>query len=286
MLIGMTGASGFLGRPLSDHLKKAGHTVVPIPREPGRLPSVDALIHLGGESIAGRWTRRKRRAILASRVEGTRRLVRRLGDLERRPAVFLSASGAGIYGDRPGEILTEDSSPGHGFRTTVCLAWEAEARRAEALGIRTVLLRFGTILDRSGGYLGKVLPWFRRGACLVLGKDGDRFPWVGLGDAIRFVQFCLERPVSGPFNVVSPETLTQGEFALLLAASLGHRILGRIPGGALRLALGELSRALLDRQDISPARAVRHGFDFRQTLLEACLGPARPLTGANSRGVY
>jgi uncharacterized protein (TIGR01777 family) len=280
MLIGMTGASGFLGRPLACRLKEAGHTVVPISREPGRLPNVDVLIHLGGEPIAGRWTRRKRRAILDSRVEGTRRLVHRLGDMPKRPAVFLSASGTGIYGDRPGEILTEDSPPGEGFRTKVCLAWEQEARGAEPLGIRTVLLRFGTILDPGGGYLARVLPWFRWGLCMQLGGESDRFPWVGLEDAIRFIQFCLETPVSGPFNVVSPEILTQGEFAHLLSASLGRRLLGRIPGGALRLLLGELSRALLDRQDISPARALGQGFDFRQTVLDACLGPARPLAAA------
>lgn len=270
MLIGMTGASGFLGRPLALRLRDAGHTVVPISREPGLLPNVDALVHLGGESIAGRWTRRRRRAILQSRVEGTRRLVDRLSAMERRPSVFLCASGAGIYGDRPGETLTEESAPGEGFRSEVCRAWEAEARRAELLGIRTALLRFGAILDPRGGYLGRLLPWLHRGVRFVLGEEEASFPWVGLEDAIRFISFALESPVSGPVNVVSPDGVTQGEFARLLAASLGRRVAGRLPRWMLRLAWGEMARAITDRQAVTPAKATASGFRFQQDLLSAC----------------
>ncbi len=269
MLIAVTGASGFLGRPLCRRLREAGHTVVPVSREPGLLPHVDAVVHLAGESIAGRWTARRRREILASRVDGTRRLVDRMRDQEQRPSVFLCASGAGIYGDRPGETLTEESAPGRGFRSEVCLAWEAEARRAESLGIRTAKLRFGAILDPGGGVLSKLLPWHRRGLCFVLGGADDPFPWIGLGDALRLVEFCLAEPVSGPVNGVSPEGVTQEEFARFLSATTGHRLLGRMPGWALRLGLGEMSRALTDCQDIRPAKALRHGFHFTQDLLTA-----------------
>ena len=111
MLIAMTGSSGFVGRALSQRLWEAGHTVVPLSREIGSLPNVDAIVHLGGESIAGRWTAGRRRAILGSRVEGTRRLVDRMGQAEQRPGVFLCASGAGYYGDRPGERLDERAVP-------------------------------------------------------------------------------------------------------------------------------------------------------------------------------
>lgn len=270
MLIAMTGSSGFLGRALSRHLQGAGHTVVPVSREPGALPNVDAVVHLGGASIAGRWTPARRRAVRESRIEGTRRLVDRMRQAEQRPSAFLCASGAGYYGDRPGERLDEDSGPGRGFRTDVCLAWEAEARAAAALGVRTAWLRFGAILDPGGGYLGKLLPWFRRGFCFVLGGASDPLAWVGLEDAVRLIEFCLLHPVEGPVNGVAPEPLTQEEFARLLAAAVGRRLRGRIPGWMLRLGLGELSRALLDRQDVVPAKALQEGFLFRQDLLSAC----------------
>jgi uncharacterized protein (TIGR01777 family) len=276
MLIALTGSGGFLGRALAARLAAAGHTVVPVSREPGLLPRVEAVVHLGGESIAGRWRAGRRREILLSRVEGTRRLVDRMRDQENRPAVFVCASGAGIYGDRPGETLTEESSPGRGFRTEVCLAWEAEALRAQSLGIRTVMLRFGAILDPGGGVLSRLLRWHRRGLSFVLGGPGDPFPWIGLEDAARLVEFCLETPLRGPVNGVSPEGVTQEEVARLLSAATGHRLLGRLPGWALRLALGEMARALVDRQRVLPAQVQRHGFVFHQDFLASCLAPEGP----------
>ena len=272
MLIGLTGSGGFVGRALARRLGQAGHTVVPVSREIGLLPNVDAVVHLAGESIAGRWTARRRRAILASRVEGTRRLVERMRAMEHRPAVLVSASGSGIYGDRPGETLTEESAPGRGFRTDVCLAWEAEARRAETLGVRTVCLRFGAILDPNGGALTRLLPWHRLGLGFVLGGAADPFPWIGLADALRLIEYCLREPVAGPINAVSPDPVTQEDFARLLSASTAHRLLGRVPRRALWLALGELSRALTDRQRVSAARILGLGFEFRQDLAGACLG--------------
>jgi uncharacterized protein len=271
MLIALTGSSGFLGRALTRRLGAAGHTVVPVSREPGMLPNVEAVVHLGGESIAGRWTARRRRAILESRVEGTRRLVDRMRAMEHRPKVFLCASGAGYYGDRPGEVLDERAGPGRGFRSEVCLLWEAAATAGESIGIRTVRLRFGAVLDPSGGYLGTLLPWYRRGLGFVFGGAADPFAWVGMEDALRSIEFCLEAPIEGPVNVVSPEPTTQEDFARLLSASRGHRLTGRIPRWALRLGLGELARALIDRQEVAPAKLLRQGFRFRQDLSAACL---------------
>ena len=272
LVIGITGANGFLGRPLSRRLTAAGHTVIPIPRQLGALPMVDAVIHLAGESIAGFWTARRKRRIFESRVEGTRRLVERMVELDRRPRVFISASAAGFYGHRPGEVLTEESSNGRGFRARVCAAWEAEARAAEALGIRTVIPRFGTILDPSGGYLGKLMPLYRRGLCFVIGRASDRFPWISLEDAIRFIERSLADPsIRGPVNVVAPGTATQGEFARAIAAWLGRHVLGRLPRTALRLALGELATAFTDSQDVRPAEAIRRGFEFLHPTLEQAL---------------
>lgn len=270
LVVGLTGASGFLGRPLAARLAAAGHTVVPIPRDLGALPGVDALVHLAGESVAGLWTARKRRAILESRVEGTRRLVERMRDLERAPAVFVSASATGIYGHRPGEALDDDAAPGRGFRSDVCRAWEAEARAAEKFGVRTVLLRFGSVLDPEGGYFGRMIPFLRRGLCFVLGRTSDRFPWISREDAVRLVEFALATPgLGGPVNAVAPRAATQEEFARAAAALFRRHVLGRVPRRVLRALLGEFARAFIDSQDVRPAKALRHGFVFRHPNLAA-----------------
>lgn len=270
LVIGITGASGFLGRPLAARLAAAGHTVVPIPREMGELPGVDALVHLAGESVAGIWTPGKRRAILESRVQGTRRLVDRMRDLAHRPRVFVCASATGIYGHRPGEVLDDEAPPGAGFRSDVCRAWEGEARAAERFGIRTVLLRFGSVLDPAGGYFGGLIPFLRRGLCVVLGRTTDRFPWISREDAVRLVDFAIATPsLEGPVNAVAPRTPTQKEFARAAAALFRRHVLGRVPRRVLRLLLGEFARAFIDSQDVRPEKALRHGFVFRHPDLEA-----------------
>lgn len=264
MLIGITGARGFLGAPLARRCIEAGHTTVPLPREIGLLPEVDVVVHLAGESIAGLWTPRKRAAILESRVEGTRRLVERMRTVRHRPRVFICASAAGYYGHRPGEALDEDSPPGRGFRSEVCLEWEAEARRAEELGIRTVTLRLATVLDPAGGFLGAMLPLLRTGLCFVLGRTSDRFSWIGREDALRLVELCIaDDSIRGPLNASAPRAATQKEFAHALAAAAGRHVLGRLPRRLLRLTLGEFARAFIDHQDVRPAKALQRGFRFR-----------------------
>jgi hypothetical protein len=240
-----------------------------LPREIGLLPGCDALIHLGGESPAGYWTARKRRAIYNSRVLGTRRLVSRLRDAVSLPKVFLCASATGFYGHRPGEPLDETSGPGRGFRTDTCVDWEFEAMKAEELGIRTVRLRFGTILDPSGGYLGRMLPYLRRGLCFVLGDPEDRFSWISLEDALRMTEFAMRREtVSGALNVVAPVAATQGAFARAVAAIAGRRVIGQLRAGLLRAGLGELAAAIVDVQDVAPAKALQEGFGHVHPTLQ------------------
>ena len=283
LVVGITGAGGFLGRPLAHRLARAGHTVVPLPRALGALPALDALVHLAGESVAGLWTARKRRLILESRVEGTRRLVSRMRDLGRRPRVFLSASAAGFYGHRPGERLTEDSGPGWGFRPQVCLAWEAEARAAETLGIRTVLLRFATVLDPSGGFLGAMAPFLRRRMCFVLGRAGDPFPWISLEDAIGAIEFCIRTTaIRGPVNLAAPCVPTQADFARTLSAWLGRPVVGRLPRTLLRIALGEFATAMTDSQEVVPEKLLRHAFEFRHPELARRFAPAAGSRPASS----
>jgi len=269
LVIAITGSHGFVGSALVARFRYQGHTVIPLPREIGLLPGCDVLIHLAGESPAGYWTARKRRAIYNSRILSTRRLVSRLRDAVSLPKVFLCASAVGFYGHRPAEPLDETSAPGRGFRADTCLDWETEARKAEELGIRTVRLRFGTILDPSGGYLGRMLPFLRHGLCFVLGDPEDRFSWISLEDALRMIEFAIFREsVTGALNVVAPVAATQGAFARAAAALAGRRVIGQLRSGFLRAGLGELASAIVDVQDVAPAKALQEGFGHVHPTLQ------------------
>jgi uncharacterized protein (TIGR01777 family) len=280
MKIAITGATGFLGRALLAHLSTLGHDCLGLTRDPARarvsdptgtieyrhlddLPAVDAVIHLAGENPAGLWTPWKRRAIFESRVIGTRTLVSALR--HRPPAVLLSASAIGIYGDRPGETLDESAvpDPQRRFRARVCLAWEHEAAAAWELGTRVVHLRIGNVMDPSGGYLGHMRPLHRVGAGFVFGNAEASVPWISLLDAVRLIAFALENEtLRGPLNVVSPHPVTQRALATGLAQRVGQPIRGRLPAPLLRCVLGELASALVDDQFVIPAKATAAGFRF------------------------
>lgn len=282
MKILLTGATGFVGRPLVEQLLAAGHDCVVLSRRPDvgarRLPPaatllsyddpwppVSAVINLAGETIAGWWTPRKRRRIIDSRVQTTRRLVTWMATVPPPPRLFLSISAVGIYGHRPGEVLTEASSPdpAHKFRARVCRAWEAEARAARRHSARVVTLRLGNVLHPSGGYLGALLALYRRFPVVNLAPARTCFSWISRRDAVRMVQFALENEaVQGPLNVTAPHPVRQGVFTRALARRLGKRVWGQIPVVALRLALGAFAATLLDSQDVRPARARKLGFRF------------------------
>jgi NAD dependent epimerase/dehydratase family enzyme len=249
LVIAIAGADGFIGSALIARLRAAGHTVIPLSEEPGLMPGSDVLIHLDREA----------------EVSETRRLLSRLGDAVSRPRVFLHASSVDVYGHRPGEPLDESSSPGRSDRARACLATEEEARAAERLGIRTVLLRFGAVLDPSGGCLGRLLPLMRRGLCFVLGDPGDRFSWISLEDGLRLLEFAMEHDsVRGVLNATAPVAATQGAFARAAAALAGRRVLGRLRSRLLRRRLGVFP----DIQDAAPARALQEGFAYVHPTLQ------------------
>jgi NAD dependent epimerase/dehydratase family enzyme len=241
LVIAIAGSDGFVGSALAARLRAQGHTVLPLPQEPGMLPGSDVLIHLGREGD----------------VAATRRLVSRLQDAVSIPRVFLHGSSVDLYGHRPGEPLDETSAPGRSERAQACRAAETEALQAQRLGIRSVLLRFGAVLDPSGGCLGRMLPLLRRGLCFVLGDPGDRFSWTSLEDALRMVEFAMRADaVRGPLNVTAPVAATQGAFARAAASLAGRRVLGRLRSRLLRRTLGVFS----DIQDVAPAKALQEGF--------------------------
>ena len=291
MRLFVTGASGLIGSDLCADLLADGHEVTALScqtrtggpewvtgdaSEPGGWTdaacAADAVFHLAGESIAeGRWTSARKRALVRSRVDSTRVLVGALAAASRRPALLVCASACGYYGSRGEEELSESSPPGAGFLAQLCREWEAEADRAEALGLRVVKVRFGIVLSARGGALSKMLPIFRLGLGGPLGPGRRWFPWVAESDTLGLLRFLLEREISGPFNVVAPEASRMGEFARTLGRVLGRPALLPVPELALKLVLGEMGGSLTPGQHAVPTAALEAGYTFLQPTLEAAL---------------
>lgn len=293
----MTGASGLLGAALMPALRSAGWTPRAVVRRSARggevqwdpaagtidqaaLEGVSAAVHLAGESIAaGRWTDEAKRRIRDSRVLGTRLLAETLAHLRTPPRVLVSASAVGIYGDRGDDRLDEASELGADFLARVGKEWEAAARPAADAGVRVVYLRFGIVLAREGGALGRMLTPFRLGLGGPLGSGRQWMSWIALDDAVRAVLEVLRNEAaSGPINAVAPEPVRNAEFAARLGEALHRPAVIPAPAFALRALFGELADgALLASQRVYPARLAALGFHFHYptlpAALEAILGP-------------
>ena len=285
MNLGITGATGFIGRRIIDIALRRGHEVTAFTRTPERaipgctmrrftleaapdLRGCEAVIHLAGEPIAELWTAAKKRRIAESRVLGTRRVVEAIHACAEKPEVFISGSAIGFYGDRGDEALTESAGPGSGFLAQTVQAWEAEALRAE--GVRTVLLRTSIVLGK-GGALAAMAPAFRLGLGGPLGSGHQWMSWIHIDDLAQLALFAAENlDVRGPLNAAAPWPVRNAEFTRTLARVLRRPAFLRVPAFALR-ALGDLGRTLLASQRVLPARATEHGFRFRFPELQPAL---------------
>ncbi|HEY4255420.1 MAG TPA: TIGR01777 family oxidoreductase [Chlamydiales bacterium] len=268
MRILLSGSSGFIGSALLSHFVKRGDEVVPLLRKDPNFCSAkafegfDAVIHLAGESVMGRWTCEKKRRLWSSRVDTTRRLSAILSTLNSPPKVFLTASAIGYYGDRGETVLTEDNLQGQGFLSELCSAWE---KAAEVPGIRCVHTRFGMVLG-SGGALKKMRLLYKLGFGGKLGLGQQWVSWVALEDAVRAIDFALKH-LEGPVNVVSPDALRQSELAKMLAASLHRPSFFSLPRWAVRLFFGQMGEELfLSSARVVPKKLQESGFHFKQTL--------------------
>lgn len=252
----ITGGSGLVGSALVQFLHSRGQDIRCLKRirqqdkqqDKGRIwntdnlidsdddPPFDTVIHLAGENVAtGRWSNAKKERILKSRVDGTRELVDYLATLETRPSTLLCASAVGFYGNRDDEPLLESSGLGSGFLADVCKQWEAEANKAQQLGIRVVNLRFGMVLSPNGGALHKMLPPFRMGVGGPIGKGNQYMSWVTIRDIEEIVDFLIHTPsIKGPVNVVAPSAVTNREFTRILAESVSKPAVLPTPPFALR----------------------------------------------------
>lgn len=275
MKVAITGASGFVGRALSERLRALGHKVTPVSLRalPDPFPQCDAVVHLAGEPVAQRWTKAARQRIRDSRVQGTRSLVEALR--ASPPAVLISASAVGYYGSRGNNILTEDATPGSDFLAKVAVRWEKEAFAAEAFGVRVVVLRIGVVLGPGGGALKKMLLPFRLGVGGRLGSGKQWMSWIHIDDLISLIEFAIATPtVSGPLNAAAPAPVTNAEFTRELARALHRPAFLPVPALALKLIFGEMSQVLLGSQRVLPEATLQAGFDFRYSDLGAALAAA------------
>jgi uncharacterized protein len=294
MKIVIAGASGLIGSALVPALREQGHEVFRLVRRearapdevpwnpaagelrPGDLAGTDGIVNLAGENIAARWTRSRREAILRSRVDATRTLAGAMGQMPRKPAVFVSASGINIYGTRGEEVVTETQGAGRGFLAEVCVAWETEARAALRHGVRTAMLRFGMVLAGEGGALGKMLPPFRLGLGGRLGGGEQWMSWVSIDDVVGVISQALVDPrYDGAINVVAPQPVTNAEFTRTLAGVLRRPAFFPVPAPVLRLLFGGMAdEALLASLRVAPRRLQEIGHRFRHPSLEGALRAA------------
>lgn len=273
MNVSITGASGFIGARLSETLARTGHVVHKLPRDfsAENVATADAIIHLAGEPVAQRWTPQVKQRIYSSRVDNTRRLVAELGKNAHRPNVLICASAIGIYGSRGDEILTENSAAGTDFLARLVIDWEEAAKRAEALGVRVVNLRFGLVLGK-GGALVKMLPPFRLGLGGRLGSGQQWMSWIHIEDTINLIVFAMDNDqVQGPVNVTAPHPVTNLEFTRQLAATLHRPAIFPVPPLALKLLYGEMAETILASQRVLPVAAEASGFRFQHGDLAPAL---------------
>jgi len=295
MRVAVSGSHGLIGSAVVPALESAGHQVLRLVRaEPGPgeirwdpaaglidrsgLEGVDGAVHLAGAGIGDRrWTATRKREILESRSGGTELLSRALADLTPRPAVLVSGSAIGYYGERGDEELTEQSSAGEGFLAEVVKAWEAATAPAENAGIRVVHIRTGIVLSAGGGVLTKQLPLFKRSLGGRLGSGRQWTSWIALHDQVAAIRHVLTHEgFEGPVNLTAPHPVTNADFTASLARVLGKAARLAVPRMALAAALGaEMAReTALVSQRVLPVKLEASGFAFAHPVVDEALAAA------------
>jgi uncharacterized protein len=299
MRVLISGASGLIGRALTGALAARGDEPVALVRrapaqgevqwnpaeqlDPEKLAGCDAVVHLAGKNIAGRWTEKFKQEVRDSRVQGTRTVANAVAGAYQRtglPRVLISASAIGYYGNRGDELMTEESAPGQGFLPDVSQQWEAATSPARDAGLRVVNLRIGVVLAREGGALPSMLLPFRLGLGGRIGSGQQYWSWVALEDVVGAILFGLQNDsLSGPVNVVSPEPARNEDFVRALGEELHRPTIFPLPAFVVRTLLGEMGdMALLGSVRVEPAKLKAAGYQFRyphlRDALRAALGPA------------
>jgi uncharacterized protein len=287
----VSGASGLIGTALLASLEAHGTQIARLlrgsvsnaaqvswdplaPVSAAAVSGFDAVVHLAGESIVGRWTEQKKRAIRESRVQGTRHMAAALARCDVKPRVLVCASAIGFYGNRGDEILGEKSPIGRGFLPEICSEWEDATGPAAAAGIRTVNIRIGLVLSANGGALVKMLRPFKMGLGGRIGSGRQWWSWIHIDDIVEGIQHAMRTgSLSGAVNLVAPNPVRNAEFTKVLASVLGRPAIFPVPEFALRLAFGQMAaeELLLASQRVEPGKLLASGYAFRFSDLRVAL---------------
>lgn len=289
----ITGGTGFIGKELCPRLLERGDQLSVLSRQStesvkaicGRVeavsslesllsgPGFDAVINLAGEGIADkRWSASRKQALRDSRIRLTEELVQVIRSWEKRPSVMVSGSAVGFYGDQGAATVTENTAPHDEFTHRLCSDWEKAAMELVGEDTRICLSRTGVVAGPGGGFLQRMLLPFRLGLGGRLGSGDQYMPWVHRTDVVNALIWMIDTEnAQGPYNVVSPNPVTNAEFTRTLGRVLHRPTLFPAPAPVLRIALGEMSRLLLTGQNARPTKLVEEGFRFRFEELEAAL---------------
>lgn len=295
----IAGSHGLIGSALVPLLRSQGHRVRVLVRrtpesaheigwdpdrgelDPADLAGVEAAVNLAGAGLGDtRWTESYRRTILSSRVRAAATLATALAGLDTPPAALLQASAVGAYGDRGEEVLTEGSARGDGFLADVVAAWEGAAAPAASAGIRVAYLRTGIVLAPRGGAAGRLLPLLRLGLGGPLGSGRQWWSWITLVDEVSAIAHLLTADVAGPVNLCSPTPARNAEVVGAMAAALHRPAVLRVPGFALRLAIGGFAEDILASQRMAPVQLQTSGYAYAHPDLPAA---AAYVTGTADR---
>jgi uncharacterized protein (TIGR01777 family) len=289
MRIVIIGGSGLIGRALTEELVNNSHEVIILSRQPERitgLPSgaiakywggyysegwgtlvdgADAIINLAGENISsGRWTNKRKRAIIESRLNAGSATVEAVKAAKHKPQVVIQASAVGYYGPCGNEKIAEDAPPGNDFLARTAIEWEASTAPVEKMGIRRVIIRTGVVFSAEGGAFARLLQPYRLLAIKWLGNGQQWLPWIHIADEASAIRFLIENEkASGTFNLTAPNPVNNAEFSHQLDKMLRRPAMVPIPEFLLKLFLGEMATALLDGQRAIPERLLQLGFNFR-----------------------
>jgi uncharacterized protein (TIGR01777 family) len=275
MRVTILGATGFIGRPLGAALRARGDVVVEATlRDPARAAQAsaqsDVVVNLAGAPVSVRWTDAAKRAMTTSRVDLPHAYLDALARVDNRPRAYVSASGVGYYGTSLTETFVESSPPGDDFLARLCVAWEAEADRAAALGMRVTKVRSGLVLGLGGGVLGKLLPVFRLGAGGVVASGEQWYSWIHIDDQVGIYLRAIDG-ADGVLNATAPSPVTNRDFTHALGRAVGRPTLFPVPAFAATLMLGEGGYILTEGQRVLPERTLVQGYAFRYPDLDEAL---------------
>jgi len=289
MKILIAGGTGFIGRELLRKLLRERHDLIVLSRSAHvtfgvenffvetvwwdgksvnlskiNLEGIDIIINLSGESIAGkRWTNKRKKEIIKSRIEPVKALVELTSKLEKKPKMFICMSAVGYYGDVPFGEVDESTPKGRGFLSDVCELWESEAQKIEAYGVELAICRLGVVLGKRGGMIKKLYPVFNRNLGALFGSGGQGFSWIHYEDVVNAINFIVKNKLTGKINITSPNPVSMKEFSNAFAAVLGKKCFLKIPEFPLKIALGEMSETILEGQRAVPKILISHNFSFK-----------------------